>query len=125
MPFNLELIPSTILQSQKPSIASQSIPIFPIHYAPYNVATHLSNVKANIILLDVFRVPKQQLDVNNYLMTASPSITRFERIMQDLHEVFSFDDDIFPYKSMYDPQIYIHQRDATLPQLNAPCFSNS
>ena len=89
------------------------------------MATYLSNVKANIIVLDVFRVPKQQLDVNNALMTASPSITHFETIMQDLHEVFSFYDDIFPYNSKYDHQICIHQRDVILPRLDTPCFFNS
>ena len=63
--------------------------------------------------------------MNSALAYPFPFTTNPETPTQDNHDVFSFDDDIFPYNSKYDPQICIHQRDVILPRLNAPCFSNS
>ena len=44
--------------------------------------------------------------------------------MQDIHEIFSFDDEIFPSNSKHDPQISFHEEDDVPPRLNTPFFSN-
>ena len=61
---------------------SQCVTTFPNHYTPYNMATRLVSLKANISFLYVLRALKQQYNLNKTISMPIGSLTSLRMTVQ-------------------------------------------